>query len=124
MSADNVELLEEARPAEGMSLGDIAREIPGSTASVDGDASVVCTGVHHDSRRVQPGDLFVVRRGETHDGSAFVGDAVARGAVALLADRGSGITEAKVPVLRVDDVPTGLAYAAAAVYGIPRSRST
>ena len=119
MSADNVELLEEARPAEGMSLGDIAREIPGSTASVDGDASVVCTGVHHDSRRVQPGDLFVVRRGETHDGSAFVGDAVARGAVALLADRGSGITEAKVPVLRVDDVPTGLAYAAAAVYGHP-----
>jgi len=80
---------------------------------------VVCTGVHHDSRRVQPGDLFVVRRGETHDGSAFVGDAVARGAVALLADRGSGITEAKVPVLRVDDVPTGLAYAAAAVYGHP-----
>jgi len=116
MGAD---LHEEARPTEGMSLGDIAREIPGSTSSVDGDASVICTGVHHDSRRVQPGDLFVVRRGETHDGSAFVGDAVARGAVALLADRASAITEAKVPVLRVDDVATGLAYAAAAVYGHP-----
>ena len=113
------DLLEEARPAEGMSLGDIAREIPGSTATVDGDASVPCTGVHHDSRRVQQGDLFVVRHGETYDGTAFVGDAVKRGAVALLADRASTIADAKVPVLRVDDVPTGLAYAAAAVYGHP-----
>ncbi len=113
------DLLEEAKATEGMSLGDIARELPGSTASVDGDASVLCTGVHHDSRRVQPGDLFVVRRGETHDGSAFVGDAVKRGAVALLADRASMIADAQVPVLRVDDVSTGLAYAAAAVYGHP-----
>ena len=113
------DLLEEARPAEGMSLGDIAREIPGHSASVEGDARVVCSGVHHDSRRVQPGDLFVMRRGETHDGSAFVGDAVARGAVALLADRTAAVSEARVPVLRVDDVPTGLAYAAAAVYGHP-----
>ncbi len=119
MTDDNVELLEEARPAEGMSLGDIAREIPDGKSSIDGDASVQCIGVHHDSRRVQPGDLFVVRRGETHDGSAFVGAAVARGAVALLADRDAAIADAKVPVLRVDDVPTGLAYAAAAVYGHP-----
>ncbi len=113
------DLLEEARPAEGMSLGDIAREIPGSTATVDGDVSVLCTGVHHDSRRVQQGDLFVVRRGERYDGTAFVGDAVKRGAVALLADRAATIADAKVPVLRVDDVPTALAYAAAAVYGHP-----
>jgi UDP-N-acetylmuramoyl-L-alanyl-D-glutamate--2,6-diaminopimelate ligase len=119
MSEKSGDLLEEARPTEGMSLGDIAREIPGGTASVDGDASVLCTGVHHDSRRVQPGDLFVVRRGEMHDGSAFVGAAVARGAVALLADRASPIADAKVPIVRVDDVPTGLAYAAAAVYGHP-----
>ncbi len=119
MTEEQRGLLEEARPAEGMSLGDIAREIPGGAASIDGDGAVVCTGVHHDSRRVQPGDLFVVRRGETHDGSAFVGDAVARGAVALLAERGTAITSSGVPVLRVDDVPTGLAYAAAAVYGHP-----
>ena len=119
MTEEQRGLLEEARPAEGMSLGDIAREIPGGAASIDGDGAVVCTGVHHDSRRVQPGDLFVVRRGETHDGSAFVGDAVARGAVALLAERAAAITSSGVPVLRVDDVPTGLAYAAAAVYGHP-----
>ena len=115
---EEVDLLEEARPAEGMSLADIAREIPDAGATVEGDGTVRCVGVHHDSRRVQPGDLFVVRRGEKYDGSAFVADAIARGAVALLAER--DVTGASgVPVIRVSDVPTGLAYAAAAVYGHP-----
>jgi len=123
-SADG-DLLEEARPAEGMSLGDLAREIPGSSAVVEGDASVLVTGVHHDSRRIQAGDLFVVRRGEKYDGNAFVADAVARGAVAILAERhdapvsASTPPPANVPVLRVADVATGLAYTAAAVYGHP-----
>lgn len=117
MTEDGGDLLEEARPAEGMSLADLSREIPGPSA-VDGDAAVQCLGVHHDSRRVQPGDLFVVRRGEKYDGSAFVADAIARGAVALLAPPGADVG-ARVPVLRVPDVATGLAYAAAAVYGHP-----
>jgi UDP-N-acetylmuramoyl-L-alanyl-D-glutamate--2,6-diaminopimelate ligase len=121
------DLLEEARPAEGMSLGDLAREIPGGSAAVEGDATVLVTGVHHDSRRIQPGDLFVVRRGEKYDGNTFVADAVARGAVAVLAERheSESPTSASmppppnVPVLRVADVATGLAYTAAAVYGHP-----
>ena len=93
------DLLEEARPAEGMSLGDLAREIPGSGAAVEGDASVVVTGVHHDSRRIQPGDLFVVRRGEKYDGNSFVADAVTRGAVAVLAERheSESPTSASIP---------------------------
>jgi UDP-N-acetylmuramoyl-L-alanyl-D-glutamate--2,6-diaminopimelate ligase len=123
--AEDRDLLEEARPAEGMSLADLAREIPGTSAVVEGDASVLVTGVHHDSRRVQPGDLFVVRRGEKYDGNAFVADAVARGAVAVLAERHDGPTsvqdppERSVPILRVEDVATGLAYTSAAVYGHP-----
>jgi UDP-N-acetylmuramoyl-L-alanyl-D-glutamate--2,6-diaminopimelate ligase len=123
--AEDRDLLEEARPAEGMSLADLAREIPGTSAVVEGDASVLVTGVHHDSRRIQPGDLFVVRRGEKYDGNAFVADAVARGAVAVLAERHDGPTsvqdppERSVPILRVEDVATGLAYTSAAVYGHP-----
>ena len=127
-------LREEARPADGMTLAEIAREIPGASA-IEGDGAVRCFGVHHDSRRVQAGDLFVVRRGEKYDGSTFVTDAIARGAVAVLAERHDGPTSTQpvsigsgtgtgtgarvVPVLRVDDVATGLAYAAAAVYGHP-----
>ncbi len=114
-------LAKEARSADGMTLADLAREIPGGAANVEGDASVRCFGVHHDSRRVEPGDLFVVRRGEHHDGRAFVANAVARGAVAILAERGVSLDALTTgtPILRVADVPTGLAYTAAAVYGHP-----
>ncbi len=101
-----------------MTLADLAREIPGGASSIEGDGAVRCFGVHHDSRHVDPGDLFVVRRGEHHDGGAFVASAVERGAVAILAERGLALSS-KVPVLRVADVPTGLAYTAAAVYGHP-----
>lgn len=119
------DLLDEARPADGMTLLDLTREIPGdavveasASAAADVSARTKVTGVHHDSRRVEPGDLFVVRRGETYDGTAFVKSAIERGAVALLAERGAAVGNS-VPVIRVGDVPTGLAYAAAAVYGHP-----
>ena len=53
-----------------------------------GTLSGVCdwqaTGISIDSRSVQPGDLFVALAGPTHDGHAFVADALARGAVAAL----------------------------------------
>jgi UDP-N-acetylmuramoyl-L-alanyl-D-glutamate--2,6-diaminopimelate ligase len=118
MTGEECELAKEARSADGMTLADLAREIPGGKASVEGDGSVRCFGVHHDSRRIEPGDLFVARRGEHHDGSTFVENALARGAVAVLAERGLALASG-VPVLRVENVPTGLAYTAAAVYGHP-----
>src|SRR5262245_345018 len=107
-----IALLDESRPAEGLALADRAREIPGG-AIIEGDASVKVTGVQHDSRRVAQGDLFVVRRGENHDASVFVPDAIERGAVAVLLPKDACI-ESKVPVVRVDDIATGLAYSAAA----------
>jgi len=111
--------LREARPPDGMTLADVAREIPGDPR-VEGDGAVRVHGVHHDSRRVEPGDLFVVRKGEHADGAAFARDARARGAVAILAGRDAALpADLGAPILRVDDVPTGLAYSAAAVYGHP-----
>ncbi len=43
-----------------------------------------------DSRRARPGSMFVALRGESRDGHDFVPDAVARGAVAILAERPAG----------------------------------
>ncbi|HVJ88406.1 MAG TPA: UDP-N-acetylmuramoyl-L-alanyl-D-glutamate--2,6-diaminopimelate ligase [Labilithrix sp.] len=118
MSSSTRELLEEARTSEGMTLAELAREIPGRV-SVQGDASVRVFGVQHDSRSVLPGDLFVVRKGEKHDGCAFIAQAIADGAVALSAAHDLDIGTPGVPVLRVPLVADGLAYAAAAVYGHP-----
>ncbi|MBN1466114.1 UDP-N-acetylmuramoyl-tripeptide--D-alanyl-D-alanine ligase [candidate division KSB1 bacterium] len=43
-------------------------------------------GVSTDTRRVQPGELFVALRGDVYDGHEFVLAALAKGAVALLVD--------------------------------------
>lgn len=111
-------LLEEARTPDGMTLAELGREVPGNVI-VEGDASLRVLGVQHDSRRVMAGDLFVVRKGGTHDGREFIAPAIANGAVAILAAKDLELGPQSVPVLRVPDIGDGLAYAAAAVYGHP-----
>jgi UDP-N-acetylmuramoyl-L-alanyl-D-glutamate--2,6-diaminopimelate ligase len=104
---------------QGLRLDELARDLPlGST--IAGDPSTRVRGVRHDSREVEPGDLFVARPGARADGTRFVADAVARGAVAVMATRGAiGAESPGVPVLFVDDISSGLAHAASAVYGHP-----
>ena len=53
---------------------------------VRGPLGVEVTGVSADSRACAPGTLFAALRGVQADGRRFVGDALARGAVAVLAD--------------------------------------
>ena len=105
--------------SDGLTVSDLAREIPGDVEVVgDGEARV--SGVRHDSRAIEPGDLFVARRGARSDGTAFVRDALARGASAVLFGRDTPVEPSlPVPQIVVDDVGDGLAYAAAAVYGHP-----
>ena len=52
-------------------------------------------GVGHDSRRVEPGELFVAIRGESFDGRAFAHQAAERGAVAAL---GEGTAPEGLPI--------------------------
>jgi UDP-N-acetylmuramoyl-L-alanyl-D-glutamate--2,6-diaminopimelate ligase len=52
--------------------------------SVDGVPDVVITGIQEDSRRIQPGNLFVARAGTKTDGARFIADAAARGAAAVV----------------------------------------
>lgn len=47
-------------------------------------------GLTHDSRRVQPGDLFVALSGDRFDGRAFARSAEQAGAVAILGEVGPG----------------------------------
>lgn len=109
---------------EGLSLADLVRELASLDDHVppivEGDGHVRVTGVRHDSRRVEPGDLFVVRHGQTHDGARYIDDAIARGASAVMIGSGDRVpAHVAVPRLRVKDVAVGMAYAAAAVYGHP-----
>lgn len=83
-----------------------AAEIAAATGGrVTGDWSVV--GVSIDSRTIQPGELFVALRGPNHDGHAFLRDALARGAAALV-DRAPEDLADRAPLVVVDDTMTAL----------------
>lgn len=83
-----------------------------------GDAAV--TGVTHDSRKVQPGDLFAALPGALTHGVRFAAQAEADGAVGILTDsEGAGQLDTDLPVLIVDDPRSRLGELAAATYGRP-----
>jgi UDP-N-acetylmuramoyl-L-alanyl-D-glutamate--2,6-diaminopimelate ligase len=81
----------------------------------DGPA-VEIGGLAFDNRAVEPGTLFFCVPGFTRDGHDFAGDAVARGAAALVVARP---VDAGVPEVQVTDVRAAMATAAARFYGDP-----
>src|SRR2546428_7853517 len=57
---------------------------------------------HTDSREVRSGGVFFALRGSEKDGHQFVGDAIARGAAAVVVDRKTEIPTGVVEVLVPD----------------------
>ncbi|ACI52905.1 UDP-N-acetylmuramyl-tripeptide synthetase [Gluconacetobacter diazotrophicus PA1 5] len=78
-------------------------------------ADPAITGVTADSRRVTPGMLFVAIPGTRADGSAFIPAAIAAGAAAIVAPRGTPAPG--VPVIGVDEPRRALALLAAFLAG-------
>ena len=70
-------------------------------------------GLAADSRLVQRGFAFFAVPGSKADGSAFIAEAIAKGAVAIIAERQPAQTVPGVAFLLVDDVRRALARAAA-----------
>jgi UDP-N-acetylmuramoyl-L-alanyl-D-glutamate--2,6-diaminopimelate ligase len=83
---------------------------------VVGDASIRVRGIRHDSRRCEPGDLFVAVAGANSDGADHIRDAISRGAVAVLAERP---LTAAVPVAVAKDALISLSAIARALYDDP-----
>ncbi|MEO1013810.1 MAG: UDP-N-acetylmuramoyl-L-alanyl-D-glutamate--2,6-diaminopimelate ligase [Pseudomonadota bacterium] len=81
------------------------------------------SGLTADSRRVAPGVLFGAFKGVDADGAAFIDDAVARGAAAILAvtdvaaKRATEFEEKGVAVVGDDEPRRAFAKAAARLYG-------
>ena len=70
--------------APSMALSELAEAAPGLIHR-SGDAEV--TGLAHDSRAVNAGDLFFCVAGANHDGHDFAADALTRGASGLVVER-------------------------------------
>ena len=84
-----------------MRVSEAATRIGAHVGRSDGEF----TGVTIDSRRVEPGNLFVALSGERADGHDFVGAAEAAGAGAALVERE---VETSLPLLTVADSQLGL----------------
>jgi UDP-N-acetylmuramoyl-L-alanyl-D-glutamate--2,6-diaminopimelate ligase len=91
------------------------RELFSDDAAIDAPAGdVVITGLAVDSRAVKPGDLFFALAGAKTDGSRFVTQAIAAGAVAVAGDhKHIGLP---VPFVVTANPRRALAHAAAKFY--------
>ena len=77
-----------------LTVGWLAAAVAGRIAS--GDPEQVVGNIVTDSRSLQEGDFFVALKGPRFDGHAFVGEALARGAIGALVEVGAK-ADLKVP---------------------------
>jgi UDP-N-acetylmuramoyl-L-alanyl-D-glutamate--2,6-diaminopimelate ligase len=87
------------------------------TPLADDARALAVGGIAVDSRRVRGGELFVAVRGTATDGHAFIGDALERGAVAVVAER--PVPSLGIPSVVVENSARALALLAARFHGDP-----
>ncbi|MFI5343820.1 MAG: UDP-N-acetylmuramoyl-L-alanyl-D-glutamate--2,6-diaminopimelate ligase [Chlamydiales bacterium] len=66
-------------------LKDLLKEIPGCL--LKGSDEIAITGISANSKSIAPGNLFIAKKGQAHDGGVFISEAIDRGALAILTDR-------------------------------------
>jgi UDP-N-acetylmuramoyl-L-alanyl-D-glutamate--2,6-diaminopimelate ligase len=84
--------------------------------------SAEISGLEYDSRRVQPGNLFVAMRGESSDGNAFIDKAIAAGASAVVTDSAEQKPRPGIAWAQVAHGRRALARLSANFYGRPAER--
>lgn len=86
-------------------------------AAPDGISRLFVTGLTADSRQVAPGFVFAALPGSSVDGARFIGDAAARGAVAVLAGIDTVLPDGlRVPLIKAQNPRRALALMAARFY--------
>ncbi len=105
----------QVRPTEGQFVR--LREVLPEIDTADAGA-VSFDAVERDSRRVQPGDLFVAMAGPDHDGLKYVDEAIQRGCAAVVADRRPQAPLA-APLVLVPDAREAYGQLCHAVAGYP-----
>lgn len=103
------------RLAEVLAGAPISDELPAPLAAAD------VAGLEYDSRRIRNGFLFFAFPGQRFDGRNFAGEALARGALAVVAE-GPAPEGFPGPWIRVEHGRRALAVAALNFYGHPDQR--
>ena len=102
-----------------MKLRDIVKDLTILGGTADPDTEI--TGVCYDSRKAQPGDLFVAVRGFETDGHRYIPAAAQKGAAAVLCEEAPSVD---IPYLLIEDARLGLALASRSFFGDPAASMT
>jgi len=87
------------------------------TIKINADPEAEIWGISFNSKEVKEGDIFVAIKGLHTDGHNYIGDAIGRGAVAVISERDFG-----GPIVVVKDSRDALAYISNNFYGRPSEK--
>ena len=107
-----------ARPSvKPVTLGELAQKFNLQTSNPEQKI----TGITHNTKSVEPGDLFVALNGEKNHGAQFVAEAKANGAVAVLTDSQGEklITDKDLAIVGIENPRHKLGEISAFVFGNP-----
>lgn len=86
---------------------------------IKGSKDLLITGVCSNSKLVAPGNLFIARKGRADDGSAYIPEAIASGAVAVVTDIYDPLVSKAVTQVILEDVASVEGLLAAQYYERP-----
>jgi len=89
--------------------------------SVAGSLNRDITALAHDSRKVQAGSIFMALPGAHRDGRNFIGDAISRGAIAVVTSQ-DDLKLSDVTCIQVADVRKAFAEVASSFYNDPSAK--
>lgn len=87
-----------------------------------GHSDIELTGINSDSRKIEPGHLFVAVKGTQADGHSFIPVAIEKGAIAVICEDMPSELSDKVAYIQVKDTEDAVGKAATAFYGDPTSK--
>ena len=87
-----------------------------------GDIAKEITGIHIDSRKIEPGNLFVAVKGTQTDGHTYIGKAIEKGASAIVCETFPENLEEDVAYIRVEDTEDCIGRLATLFYDNPTSQ--
>ena len=87
-----------------------------------GENQVLVKGIAFDSRKVEPGYLFVAQRGTHADGHQFIQLAIEKGATVIVCEEFPGELYDNILYIKVDDAGAALGHIASAWYNFPSEK--
>ena len=89
-----------------------------------GELETEIRSIQFDSRKVEPGTVFVATRGTASDGHQFIPMAIEKGAVAIVCEEMPADIKPEITYIKVENSADALGKMASAWFGFPSSKMT